>query len=137
MNVEIIDFASRSQPFVYSRAIQAGNDEFRKGNYKKALEHYTKAIDLNSEDPKAYLLRSSANLKSGYFEQAYADAKKAMNLGDSGIEIKIVMAEIIRSVRNIIDPEFWAPWVRTAVYLEQDGPAVSCSTMVIGPLIRK
>ena len=136
MDAVIIDFASRSKPFLFSRVLQAGNAAIGKEDYRKATECYTRAIDLNPEDPKTYRLRSLALLKRGDFEKAYTDAKKVIDLGESGIEIKLVMAEITRLVRATTDPEFWAPWVRTNVYHEP-GELASSISIVINPSMRK
>ncbi len=39
-----------------------GNEEFKKGNYTKALEFYNKAINLNNEDASYYANRAACYL---------------------------------------------------------------------------
>uniref|UniRef100_A0A6T2K395 peptidylprolyl isomerase n=1 Tax=Eutreptiella gymnastica TaxID=73025 RepID=A0A6T2K395_9EUGL len=57
-----------------------GNDAFRSGEYEKAIEHYTKAIDAKVEDNLAplYSNRSASYLKLDRKEEALADAEKAV-----------------------------------------------------------
>eukprot|EP01084_Bolivina_argentea_P163208 283967_1 len=57
-----------------------GNIEFGNGNYKKAIELYTKAIDLESTNHTLYSNRSAAYLKSLKYDLSLLDANKCIQL---------------------------------------------------------
>ncbi len=51
------------------------------GNYKQAIDDYTKAIQLNSSKADAYYGRALAYASLGNYQQANADMAKAKALG--------------------------------------------------------
>jgi len=51
-----------------------------KGQYDKAIADYTKAIELNPRDAKAYNNRGNAYGNKGQYDQAIADYTKAIEL---------------------------------------------------------
>ncbi|KAI1169215.1 Metallo-dependent phosphatase-like protein [Nemania serpens] len=57
-----------------------GNAAFAAHNWVKAVELYTKAIDLNDKEPTFYTNRAQAHIKSEAFGYAIADATKALEL---------------------------------------------------------
>jgi len=57
-----------------------GNDEFRKGNYAAAIEHYTYATEMDPRNFKFYTNRAACYEKMGKYEKALRDANKALKL---------------------------------------------------------
>jgi len=63
------------------------NVEFKNGlrnlnqeNYQKALEFFTKAIDINKRDPAAFYNRGIANEELGNYKEAIDDYKMSMTM---------------------------------------------------------
>lgn len=56
------------------------NEYFKKQQYEKAIELYTKAIDIDPTNPIFYGNRSFAHLKTESFGYALSDASKALEL---------------------------------------------------------
>ncbi len=81
---------------------QAANDELIKGNEDKAIEIYTKIVELAPGDETAlsqlmdlylerdkfmyYIMRSNVNIVQHKYEHAINDVKKALNLDSNSIE---------------------------------------------------
>ncbi|GLD97465.1 hypothetical protein PINS_up006149 [Pythium insidiosum] len=59
---------------------QLGNEEFNVKNFAKAIEHYSEAIRLDSENHIYYSNRSAAYGAAGQWELAEADAKECVRL---------------------------------------------------------
>lgn len=57
-----------------------GNEAFKNKDWPTAIEHYTKAIELNDEEPSFYTNRAQANIKLEAYGYAIADATKAIEL---------------------------------------------------------
>lgn len=57
-----------------------GNKAFAAHDWLKAIELYTKAIELNDKEPTFYTNRAQANIKSEAYGYAIADATKAIEL---------------------------------------------------------
>ena len=57
-----------------------GNEAYVNEDYEKAVEYYTRAISLNSNDEKAYLNRAGAYLYLKSFKQCYDDACKSIEI---------------------------------------------------------
>ncbi|KAK6071791.1 serine threonine-protein phosphatase 5 [Seiridium cupressi] len=57
-----------------------GNKAFAGHDWLKAIELYTKAIELNDKEPTFYLNRAQANIKSEAYGYAIQDATKAIEL---------------------------------------------------------
>ena len=62
----------------YDDCMELGKRNFSKKNYYLALENYTQAIQVKSDDFRAYLNRSAVNLHLGCYYQAYNDAEKSV-----------------------------------------------------------
>jgi len=58
---------------------QKGNDEFKKGNYAKAIQFYTSAIDRR-EDPAFYSNRAACYLKIKKYNNCISDCKRLLTL---------------------------------------------------------
>ncbi|KAI9661437.1 MAG: hypothetical protein M1829_006268 [Trizodia sp. TS-e1964] len=57
-----------------------GNKSFAKHNWADAIEFYTKAINLNDQEPSFFCNRAQANIKVEAYGYAIADASKAIEL---------------------------------------------------------
>ena len=57
-----------------------GNKAFKSGDYNQAIEHYTKAIELDSTNPTYYSNRSGAQFNLGKFQDALNDAQKCIEV---------------------------------------------------------
>ena len=66
-----------------------GQKEYKLGKYNKAIEDFTKAIELNLDDAKLYYYRGSAHEKLGEYIEALKDYKK-------GIDINLLNLQMIR-----------------------------------------
>ena len=57
-----------------------GNGLVKEKKYKEALDCYTKAIEIDPNDPILYSNRSAMHLNLSEFDQALTDAEKAISL---------------------------------------------------------
>eukprot|EP00484_Ammonia_sp_Unknown_P019832 CAMPEP_0197024916 /NCGR_PEP_ID=MMETSP1384-20130603/5378_1 /TAXON_ID=29189 /ORGANISM="Ammonia sp." /LENGTH=678 /DNA_ID=CAMNT_0042453383 /DNA_START=192 /DNA_END=2228 /DNA_ORIENTATION=+ len=57
-----------------------GNEQFQNQNYQKAIEFYSKAIELEPNNHTFYSNRSAAYNSSGQYEEALQDADKCIEL---------------------------------------------------------
>ncbi|MFC1824847.1 tetratricopeptide repeat protein [Thermodesulfobacteriota bacterium] len=60
--------------------LHKGNQAYNKGDYETALQNYTKEIDLNPDNARAYVLRSDIWIKLDEFDNAVADTSLALEL---------------------------------------------------------
>lgn len=58
--------------------ISKGNTSSREGEYKIAIKHYSKAIELDSTFAEAYFLRGTARLNEFQFDEAISDFNKSL-----------------------------------------------------------
>ena len=58
--------------------LSMGNDEFKQGNFDRAIVDYTKAIDINPNLAKAYNNRGVAYAQEGSFSRAISDFTMAI-----------------------------------------------------------
>lgn len=70
-----------------SATLKSANEEKERGNklvsakeYKNAIPHYSKAIELNSEDPAFFLNRALCRLRLEDYREAIADCDSALSL---------------------------------------------------------
>ncbi|KAI0157722.1 protein phosphatase 5 [Xylariaceae sp. FL1272] len=63
-----------------------GNKAFAAHDWNKAVELYTKAIELNGKEPTYYTNRAQAHIKSEAFGYAIADATSAIELNPSMVK---------------------------------------------------
>ncbi len=57
-----------------------GNDALKAGDFAKAAEHYSKAIELNPTNHVYYSNRSNAFVQLKRYEEALSDANKTLEL---------------------------------------------------------
>lgn len=63
-----------------------GNEEFKKGNYIKAVELYSKAIDIKSNEPAFYANRAACYLSLKKYKKCIEDCNKTLNLDDKFVK---------------------------------------------------
>lgn len=59
---------------------QQAEEQYDRGNYKEALELYSKSITIDSTDSKIYCNRAKANYELKNFQQAQYDYEKALKI---------------------------------------------------------
>ena len=64
----------------YNLEFGRGLRNLNQGNYQKALEFFTKAIDIYKRDPAGYYNRGIANEELGNYKEAIDDYKKSMTM---------------------------------------------------------
>ncbi|KPA79888.1 putative DNAJ domain protein [Leptomonas pyrrhocoris] len=62
---------------------EQGNQSFKTGAYLEAIQHYSAAIEANPVEAVLYSNRSAAYLKKGQYQQAAADAEKAVEIDNT------------------------------------------------------
>lgn len=62
---------------------EQGNKSFKEGDYKKALEYYSNAVEVEPNNHVHYSNRAAAYLKLGLNEEGLKDAEKSISLNDS------------------------------------------------------
>ncbi|KAM7491258.1 hypothetical protein LguiA_034179 [Lonicera macranthoides] len=60
---------------------EAGNAAYKKKDFETAIEHYTKAIELNDEDISFLTNRAAVYLEMGKYEDCIKDCEKAVERG--------------------------------------------------------
>eukprot|EP00461_Guttulinopsis_vulgaris_P002593 UN02594 len=63
-----------------------GNDEFKKGNFSKAIECYTYATELDPKNPVYFTNRSMCYFKMQEYAKSLRDAQKAIGLNSSWVK---------------------------------------------------
>jgi len=62
---------------------EAGNAEYKKKNFEVAVEHYSKALELDGEDISFITNRAAVYMEMGKFEDCIADCELAVETGRS------------------------------------------------------
>lgn len=57
-----------------------GNDAFKRGDNKEAIDFYTKAIEMDPDNHIFYSNRSAAYMKEDYISKAFHDGLKCVEL---------------------------------------------------------
>lgn len=57
-----------------------GNEAIKAGKFREAVEQYTKAIELDSENATFYANRAIAYTKMGQYDKAVSDAEDAIGV---------------------------------------------------------
>ena len=82
----------------------AGNLEYKKGNFEVAAEYYTKAIRLRSNHSIYYSNRALCYKHLGMFEKALDDSQNAIELDENNIKahfiLGISLCELSRETRD-------------------------------------
>jgi tetratricopeptide (TPR) repeat protein len=71
-----------------TRLKDLGNDEFKKRNFKSAIEYYTKAISLDEQNHVLYSNRSLSFWNLKRFDDALNDANKSLALNPTWTKAK-------------------------------------------------
>lgn len=69
-----------SFPVQINELKEKGNAALTAGNFEEAIDAYTQAINLDSNNHVLYSNRSAAYAKAGKFESALADAEKTIEI---------------------------------------------------------
>jgi stress-induced-phosphoprotein 1 len=62
---------------------EAGNAEYKKKNFEAAVQHYTKALELDGEDISYITNRAAVYMEMGKYEDCIADCELAVETGRS------------------------------------------------------
>jgi len=82
-----------------------GNDFYKKGQYQKAIENYTKAIQIDDTETIFFSNRARAYKLLGDFKKAYEDAKIAVELDDKNIKGHFLCGQILAEMGKV-EPGF-------------------------------
>lgn len=82
-----------------------GNDFYKQGQYQRAIENYTKAIQLNDTETIFYSNRARAYKHLGEFQKAFEDAKIAVELDDKNIKGHFLCGQILAEMGKV-EPGF-------------------------------
>lgn len=76
---------------------EAGNVEYKKKNFEAAVQHYTKALELNGEDISFLTNRAAVYMEMGKYEDCIADCDSAVEMGRSvHADFKLVAKALTR-----------------------------------------
>lgn len=79
-NAEVSDQQNQGDSNVVDEAIRVGTEQRESGNFKAAIETYTKAIEQDSNNAGLYADRGRAKRDSGDLDGAIEDETKALEL---------------------------------------------------------
>lgn len=82
---------------------QKGNAFFKQGQFQKALDCYTKCLELDSSSIPALTNRSLMYLKLGRFEEALIDAEAALRLDEVNVKALYRKGEALEALDRIQD----------------------------------
>ena len=77
---------------------EQGNEAFRNGSFKKAIEWYTSAILINDANPVLFTNRAQALLKIGQALDASHDCRQAIKLKPDFIKAYIHLAKALKEL---------------------------------------
>jgi stress-induced-phosphoprotein 1 len=86
MEVETEDVEEKERKARKAEALkekEAGNAEYKKKNFEVAVEHYSKAVELDGEDISFVTNRAAVYMEMGKFEDCIADCELAVETGRS------------------------------------------------------
>jgi tetratricopeptide (TPR) repeat protein len=124
----------------------AGNDFFKSGEIDKAIDAYTKAINLKPDQSDAWRCRASAYIRKRLFEKAIEDCNQAISVNKSNAkayneravchgakgDLQAALVDYNEAVRlSPGDPMFWAGRAWTFNSLKEYTRAISDSSEAI------
>ncbi|KAH9502431.1 Tetratricopeptide repeat protein 28 [Bulinus truncatus] len=65
---------------IYLQKLLESSEAVKTGNFRRAVQLYTEAIELDPENHILFTNRSAAHLKNGQLEKSLADARKARTI---------------------------------------------------------
>lgn len=83
-----------------------GNDQFKMKNFTKAIELYTQAIEIKSDEPAYYTNRAIAHLKSDNFTLAMNDCKAALRIDEKFAKAYNRMSKCFIALGNLTEASF-------------------------------
>lgn len=85
-----------------------GNEEFKNGNFPKAIEHYTYATELDPKNPVYFTNRSMCYFKMQEWAKSLRDAEKSIALNSSWVKgyyragmAHIELAQLTEALKNL------------------------------------
>jgi len=81
-----------SSGFYYNKR---GEERFKKGEYKEAIEEFTKAIGMNDTESMFYWNRARAYKQLGDLQKAYEDVNISIELDDQNVEAQYLGGKIL------------------------------------------
>ncbi|KAJ8316039.1 hypothetical protein KUTeg_006053 [Tegillarca granosa] len=86
---------------------ERGNDEFRQGNYEKALELYTEALTKTKDHTALWTNRAQANIKLGKYQDALSDCDWALRVCPNCLKAYIHMARAHCALKHYDKAREW------------------------------
>jgi len=72
-----------------------GNEYYQKGNFEQALEHYTKAIEINDTESVFFSNRARCYKQLKNYKKAYEDAVHAIELDETNIKAHLLCGQTL------------------------------------------
>lgn len=102
---------------------EKGNDEFRKGDFAKAIENYTYATEMDPKNPVYFTNRSMCYFKMGEHAKSLRDAEKSIKLNNNWVKgyyragmAQVEMGQFKEAVKSLEQAAAMEP--ATAAYSE-------------------
>lgn len=79
---------------------EKGNEEFRQGNYEKALELYSEGLTHLKDHLALWTNKAQTNIKLGRFEEALVDCDWAIRVFSNSMKAYVLMGKAYLGLRN-------------------------------------
>lgn len=79
---------------------EKGNEEFRQGNYEKALELYSEGLTHLKDHLALWTNKAQTNIKLGRFEEALVDCDWALRVFSNSMKAYVLMGKAYLGLRN-------------------------------------
>ncbi len=111
---------------------EQGNVEFKKGNYNTAIDYYTRAMDLNPNEPTLYANRATCLKLLGKYRESLNDYKKAIQFNPKNTKNLKKLASVYVLIGNFGEAQIL---VQKCVHLEPSDSSHSAELNRINKLI--